>query len=133
MATRKYEQGLRAEAAEQTRRRILDAVDARLRAAPAEPVNLDKIARAARVARPTIYAVFGSRAGLFSALAHDLFTRGGLAILDLIERSGYDTLTRRPRLSKHAKTRLLAVAVLGRILPRPRSGRIAPGAVAKEA
>lgn len=77
MATRKYEQGLRAEAAEQTRRRILDAVDARLRAAPAEPVNLDKIARAARVARPTIYAVFGSRAGLFSALAHDLFTRGG--------------------------------------------------------
>lgn len=77
MATRKYEQSLRAEAAEQTRRRILDAVDAHLRAAPAEPVNLDAIARTARVARPTIYAVFGSRAGLFTALAHDLFSRGG--------------------------------------------------------
>lgn len=77
MPTRKYEQSLRAEAAEQTRRRILDAVDAQLRAAPAEPVNLDRIAREARVARPTIYAVFGSRAGLFTALAHDLLARGG--------------------------------------------------------
>lgn len=77
MATRKYEQTLRAEAAENTRLRILDAVHERLRAAPAEQVNLDQIAKLARVARPTIYTVFGSRAGLFSALAEDLLHRGG--------------------------------------------------------
>lgn len=77
MATRKYEQRLRAEAAEQTRRRILDAVYARLREAPAEPVSIDRIAKLARVARPTVYLVFGSRAGLFDAVGADLLQRGG--------------------------------------------------------
>jgi AcrR family transcriptional regulator len=76
MATRRYEQRLRAEAAEQTRRRILDAVYERLRAAPTEPVALDGIARAAGVARSTIYLIFGSRAGLFDAVAADLLERG---------------------------------------------------------
>lgn len=77
MTTRKYEQRLRAEAAEQTRRRILDAIYDRLRAAPAEPVSLGQVAQAARVARSTIYLIFGSRAGLFDALAADLLERGG--------------------------------------------------------
>src|SRR5262245_57833850 len=77
MPTRKYEQRLRAEAAEDTRRRILDAVYERLRAAPSEPVSLDRIARLARVARPTIYLAFGSRSGLFEALGADLLQRGG--------------------------------------------------------
>lgn len=43
----------------------------------------------------------------------DLFSRGGLAILDQIEQSGYDTLSSRPSLSKAAKGRLLARALLG--------------------
>lgn len=77
MATRKYEQRLRAEAAEETRRRILDAVYERLRAAPAEPVSLDRVARMAGVSRSTIYLIFGSRAGLFDALGTDLRQRGG--------------------------------------------------------
>jgi AcrR family transcriptional regulator len=77
MTTRRYEQRLRAEAAEQTRRRILDAVYQRLGAAPSEPVSLDQVARAAGVARSTIYLIFGSRAGLFDALAADLLERGG--------------------------------------------------------
>jgi AcrR family transcriptional regulator len=77
MTTRRYQQRLRAEAAEQTRRRILDAVYQRLRAAPSEPVSLDQVARAAGVARSTIYLIFGSRAGLFDALAADLLERGG--------------------------------------------------------
>jgi AcrR family transcriptional regulator len=77
VAARKYEQGLRAEAAEQTRRRILDAVYERLRAAPSERVSVEQIARSARVARSTVYVVFGSRAGLFDALAKDLVKRGG--------------------------------------------------------
>ncbi|RJL22046.1 TetR/AcrR family transcriptional regulator [Bailinhaonella thermotolerans] len=77
MATRKYEQRLRAEAAQETRRRILDAVYERLREAPSEPVSIDRIARIARVARPTVYLVFGSRAGLFDAVWADLLQRGG--------------------------------------------------------
>jgi AcrR family transcriptional regulator len=79
MTTRKYEQRLRAESAEETRRRILDAVCHRLRAAPAEPVSIDQVARAARVSRSTVYLVFGSRAGLFYALGADLLERGGFA------------------------------------------------------
>lgn len=74
---RKYEQRLRAESAEETRHRILDAMYQRLRAAPAEPVNIDQVARIARVARSTVYVVFGSRAGLFGALGTDLQQRGG--------------------------------------------------------
>jgi AcrR family transcriptional regulator len=75
MAKRRYEQRLRAEAAEETRRRILDAVYQRLREAPSEPVSLDRIARMAGVARSTVYLVFGSRAGLFDALGDDLLRR----------------------------------------------------------
>ena len=79
--TRKYQKRLRAENAEQTRRRILDAVATRLRTAPTEPVSLDDVARLARVARSTIYAVFGSRAGLFDAFVDDLWARTGLPSL----------------------------------------------------
>jgi AcrR family transcriptional regulator len=81
MATRRYEQRQRAEAADQTRRRILDAVIERLRKAPAEPVSVDRIAEMAGVARSTVYAIFGSRAGLFDAVA-----------ADVLEREGYERL-----------------------------------------
>jgi AcrR family transcriptional regulator len=77
MATRKYEQRLRADAAAETRSRILDAVYQRLREAPSEPVSIDRIARMARVARPTVYLAFGSRAGLFEAVGAELQERGG--------------------------------------------------------
>lgn len=75
---RKYEQRLRAESAEETRRRILDAFADQLREAPTEPVSLDHVAKRARVARSTIYTVFGSRAGLFDAFVDDLWARTGL-------------------------------------------------------
>jgi AcrR family transcriptional regulator len=78
VAPRKYEQRLRAETAEATRTRILDALEQRLRDAPTEPVSLDDIARRAAVARTTVYLVFGSRAGLFDALATELWNRAGL-------------------------------------------------------
>jgi AcrR family transcriptional regulator len=84
---RKYEQRLRAEAARETRRRILDAVYERLREAPSEPVSIDRIARLARVARPTVYQVFGSRAGLFEAVGADLLDRGGFQ--DMLRASAH--------------------------------------------
>jgi AcrR family transcriptional regulator len=77
MAIRKYEQRLRADAAEQTRRRVLDALYERLREAPTEPVSIEGIAAMAHVSRSTVYLVFGSRAGLFDALGDDLRHRGG--------------------------------------------------------
>lgn len=81
MATRKYEQRLRAEAAEATRRRILDALYERLREGPSRPPSVDEVAKAAGVARSTIYLVFGSRAGLFDALTEDLFAGPGFDLL----------------------------------------------------
>ena len=78
MAKRAYEQRLRAEAAEENRRRILDALYERLREAPAEPITVDEIARRAHVARSTIYLVFGSRNGLFDALTEHLLRGAGL-------------------------------------------------------
>ncbi|HEY5878529.1 MAG TPA: TetR/AcrR family transcriptional regulator [Nakamurella sp.] len=78
---RQYVQQLRAENAQDTRRRILDAVATRLREAPTQPISLDKVAAQARVARSTIYLVFGSRAGLFEAFAEDLGDRTGVAAL----------------------------------------------------
>jgi AcrR family transcriptional regulator len=77
VAIRKYEQRLRAEAAQQTRRRILDAVYERLRSTPAEPVSVDRVARMAGVSRSTVYLIFGSRTGLFDALGAELLHSGG--------------------------------------------------------
>jgi AcrR family transcriptional regulator len=85
MATRRYEQRLRAQSAEETRRRVLDAVYDELREAPAQPVSVERIARTAGVARSTVYASFGSRAGLFDAFAADLLERGGFRrVLDAV-------------------------------------------------
>jgi AcrR family transcriptional regulator len=81
VATRSYEQRRRAESAAETRRRILEAVIERLRKAPAEPVSVEQIAEMAGVARSTIYAIFGSRAGLFDAVA-----------AAVLEGSGYEQL-----------------------------------------
>jgi AcrR family transcriptional regulator len=81
VATRRYEQKARAQAAEETRRRILDAMYERVRAAPSEAVSVDRVAKDAGVARSTVYLVFGSRAGLFDALGRDVMERAGYAEL----------------------------------------------------
>jgi AcrR family transcriptional regulator len=75
-AGRAYEQRARADAADRTRRAILAAAYERLRSTPAEPLAVGAVADAAGVARSTVYLVFGSRAGLFDALAADLLERG---------------------------------------------------------
>lgn len=46
----------------------------------------------------------------------DLFSRGGLAILDRIEAQGFDVLSRRPALTKWTKVGLLGRALFGMML-----------------
>src|SRR5688572_30638016 len=81
MTPRSYRQSLRAEAAEATRTRIIDAVIARIRSEPFRPPSVDEIANLAGVARSTVYTVFGSRPALFDAVALELHERGGYARL----------------------------------------------------
>ncbi len=45
----------------------------------------------------------------------ELFTRGGLAVLDAIERIGYNTIERRPALSRATQARLLGRALVTRL------------------
>jgi AcrR family transcriptional regulator len=75
--TRAYEQKARAEAAAETRQRILDAVIDRLRKAPAQRISVDAVAKQAGVSRSTVYLTFGSRAGLFDAVAAEVYERAG--------------------------------------------------------
>jgi squalene synthase HpnC/squalene synthase HpnD len=49
----------------------------------------------------------------------EMFSRGGLAILDAIELSGHDTLNHRPLISKWKQGRLLAKALASRFLSAP--------------
>jgi squalene synthase HpnC len=62
----------------------------------------------------------------------DLFTRGGLAILDRIAAVDFDVLTARPKLGKAARLGLLTRALAGRFLglrPRPLARREPPAAL----
>ncbi len=82
---RKYTQQARATAADETRRRILDAMRDRLRAAPSEALSVERVAQEAGVARSTVYLVFGTKAGLFEALGQDLLERAGFQrIIDAV-------------------------------------------------
>ena len=59
----------------------------------------------------------------------ELFSRGGLAILDRIEAQGFDVLTARPKLGKLTKLGLLTRALVGRLRPTaPRIKERAPAA-----
>ncbi|HWT22227.1 MAG TPA: TetR/AcrR family transcriptional regulator [Solirubrobacteraceae bacterium] len=106
MPARRYEQRLRAEAAEATRRRILDAVYTRLREAPSRPVSVDTVARMAGVARSTVYLVFGSRAGLFDALGDDLLKRAPYR--RLVEATGLPDARESLRQGLRAATEMFA-------------------------
>ncbi len=74
---RAYTQSLRAEAAMETRHRILEVTREGFARAPIENPGLEEVAKRARVARSTIYKIFGSRQGLMVALAEDLLRRVG--------------------------------------------------------
>jgi squalene synthase HpnC len=52
----------------------------------------------------------------------EMFTQGGLAVLDAIERSGYNTLERRPVISKWKQTRLLGGCLMHSIVSKQVTG-----------
>lgn len=56
------------------------------------------------------------------ALDLDLFSRGGLEILNAIEKRGYDVLSARPAIGKATKIQLALRAVSGKFLPFLRLG-----------
>src|ERR1044072_7247338 len=74
---RTYTQERRASSALETRQRIIDVTRAGFARLPMENPGLEDVARDARVARSTIYKVFGTRQGLMIALAEDLLRRVG--------------------------------------------------------
>ncbi len=106
MASRTYRQTRRAEAAEQTRQRVIEAVQSHLRARPAEKLSLDAVARDAAVARSTIYEIFGSRAGLFQAAAQEAYDRTGYA--KLVAAGRHDDALEQLRGGLRAATRMHA-------------------------
>lgn len=65
---RAYTAGLRQEQAEMTRRRILEAARRLLAAGGYSTVTMDDIAKEARVAYQTVYAVFGTKLRLAEAM-----------------------------------------------------------------
>ena len=77
MDKRRYVQRVRAESADGTRRRILDAARASLERGPSGALRVDEVARSAGVSRSTVYLLYGSRAGLFDALGRYLRDEAG--------------------------------------------------------
>ena len=63
----------------------------------------------------------------------DLFSRGGLEILNAIEHHNFDVLTSRPSISKRTKLQLALRAVTGKFLPFLRLGAGSKGARGKAA
>lgn len=76
---RRYVQRVRAEAAQQTRRAILDAARTVLLGEAGLELAVGAVAAEAGVARSTVYTAFESRAGLLAALANETLERAGLA------------------------------------------------------
>jgi squalene synthase HpnC/squalene synthase HpnD len=66
-------------------------------------------------------ALFAEGMPLAASLAADLrvdiemFSRGGIAVLDAIERAGYNTLEKRPSIGKATQAMLLGRALIGRM------------------
>lgn len=87
MDKRRYVQTKRAEASDDTRRRILDAARATVERGPVGALKVDEVARRAGVSRSTVYLLYGSRSGLFDALARHLR-----------DEAGFDTLVAASRL-----------------------------------
>lgn len=81
MDKRRYVQRARAASSDETRRRILDAARETLERGPAGALKVEDVARSAGVSRSTVYLLYGSRSGLFDALARYLRDEAGFEVL----------------------------------------------------
>jgi AcrR family transcriptional regulator len=80
--TRTYRLGRREDSTAATRRRILDVATELMTASGFHPVAIDDIAAQAETSRPTVYRHFGSKVGLFEAVAWNVLSAAGIARLD---------------------------------------------------
>jgi AcrR family transcriptional regulator len=75
----------RAEAADATRARVIEAARGAILDGPAHMVSMGDVARRANIARSTLYASYGSYGGLIGAVVADAGLRGGFVrLLELI-------------------------------------------------
>ncbi len=58
----------------------------------------------------------------------EMFSRGGLAVLDAIEGIGYNTLEKRPSINKGTQIKLLGRALFGRLITLASSAAVEPAA-----
>jgi len=91
--TRAYDSELRAEQAETTRRKILDAL-VRTMARGVAGLSVPAVAREAGVSVPTVYRHFKSKAALVAALSPYLVGRAGLMDSALMESADLPTIVR---------------------------------------
>ena len=82
MSPREYRSDKRRAAAEETRRRILDAARALLAGDATPRLSVDAVAKAADVSRQSVYNAFGSKSGLLEALFDALADRAGMGLAD---------------------------------------------------
>ncbi|MFE9105593.1 TetR/AcrR family transcriptional regulator [Actinomadura geliboluensis] len=82
MSPREYRSDKRRAAAEETRRRILDAARALLAGDATPRLSVDAVAKAADVSRQSVYNAFGSKSGLLEALFDTLADRAGMGLAD---------------------------------------------------
>ena len=78
MTPRPYVSAVRAAAAQEKRRQVLEAAARHLREESLAAFSLEAVARAAGVTRLTVYNQFGSRRGLLEAVFDELAQQGGL-------------------------------------------------------
>jgi AcrR family transcriptional regulator len=112
MDKRRYRQSRRAESADATRARILEAARATLERGPLGAMRVEEVAREAGVARSTVYLLFGSRAGLFDALGRYLRDQAGFEALVAASRlpDALDNLRSSQRAAVAMYARLPALA-----------------------
>jgi AcrR family transcriptional regulator len=112
MDKRRYVQRARAESTDATRRRILAAARTTLERGPLGALRVEEIARAAGVSRSTVYVLYGSRAGLFDALARHLRDEAGFETLVAASRlpDALENLRTSQRAAVHVYARMPELA-----------------------
>jgi AcrR family transcriptional regulator len=116
--SRSYSSPLRAEQAQATRRRILDAARAQFLAEGWTRTTVKDIAGAAAVAPATVYAVFGTKRAMLSALIDEAIAS---ALPDPSHPDAWPEMVRHPDQQERAR-RLVALmsAALPRVAPLER-------------